>query len=226
MYGLLRGRVSIESSNHINAITLVFIHFRYETTASTFLNIVYELSLNQDIQDRLAAELDEALGSFDSNTSTEYFDKVMLGVPYLDAVVKETLRKYPPVARVNRVAINDTKLGGIEVYADQVVEISIYAIHMDPANYPEPERFRPERFMPENKSQLVPYAYLPFGDGPRNCIGMRFAYQEIKLCLAHILRRYRFTPNEQTPRKLSYGKTLSLLSPSHANVSIARRRHP
>jgi len=70
--------------------------------------------------------------------------------------------------------------------------------------YPERERFNPERFMSPNRDQLVPYTYLPFGSGPRNCIGMRFAYQEIKLCLTTIVRRFRFALTEKTSDVLSF----------------------
>lgn len=68
--------------------------------------------------------------------------------------------------------------------------------------YPEPETFRPERFLPENKDQLVPYAYLAFGEGSRNCIGMRYAYLEMKYALARLLPRYRFEVTPETPKKL------------------------
>ena len=84
-------------------------------------------------------------------------------------------------------------------------------MHHNAEFYPDPERFDPERFMPENKHRLVPYTYLPFGAGPRNCIGLRFAYQEIKLCLAKLIRHYHFSPTQETRIPLDYSKVNVLL---------------
>ena len=73
----------------------------------------------------------------------------------------------------------------------------MYAIHHDPEYYPNPYNFDPERFMPENRDKLVPYTYMPFGAGPRNCVGMRFALMELKMCLIQLLRQYRILPGDK-----------------------------
>src|SRR5699024_10074830 len=98
----------------------------------------------------------------------------------------------------HRVGVDNYKLNGIQLEKDTHIDIAAYAVHHSAEYYPEPERFNPERFMPENKHLLVPYTYIPFGAGPRNCIGMRFAYQEIRLCLAKIIRDFRFSPAPDT----------------------------
>lgn len=123
-------------------------------------------------------------------------------------------RKYPPVNRLERrVDIDGYKLGGVELYRDQVVEIGAYAIHHDPQYYHQPEEFLPDRFMPENKDKLTPYTYLPFGAGPRNCLGMRFAYQEAKLALARLVQCFRFRPAPTTkhPVELLPGKLMMIV---------------
>lgn len=178
--------------------------------------------MNQDIQDRLVAELNEALVGMEPS-SPEYYDKIMTGIPYLEAVVKETLRKYPPVARLFREAGKDTQIGDIHLPKGSEIQISVSAVHHDPANYEEPERFDPERFMPENKHKLLPYTYLPFGSGPRNCVGMRFAYQEVKLCLAQMMPKFRFTPNANTPKQLEFRKNLGLMLVKPHVISVSRR---
>lgn len=180
--------------------------------------------MNPAVQSRLVAVLDEALGADVDKASSEYYDKVMMGIPYLDAVVKETLRKYPPVPRLTRVVGEDTKVAGVDMPKGSAVNVSVYAVHHDPEYYPEPERYNPDRFMPENKHRLVAHTYLPFGDGPRNCVGMRFAYQEIKLCIAQVIPRFRFSPNANTPKVIKFRKGINLLSPVCSTVSVSRRR--
>ena len=110
------------------------------------------------------------------------------------------------------VSKGEYKLAGIYIDEGTVVEVSAQAVHHDPEYYPEPFAFKPERFLPENKSKLVPYTYLPFGQGPRNCVGMRFAYQEMKLLLAKLIRRYRFSNSPNTPTKLSFNPGSLLLN--------------
>jgi cytochrome P450 len=118
---------------------------------------------------------------------------------YMDMVIEETLRLFPPSSRVDRVASVDYEYNGIKIKKGQVVAVSLYALHHDPDLYPEPEEFRPERFSDENKKARENEAYAPFGVGPRNCIGMRFALMEIKLLLATILAKYRFEKCAKTP---------------------------
>src|SRR5699024_8877121 len=143
---------------------------------------------------RLNHELGAVLNKFnteEAGQTNEYYEAVMNGIPYLEAVIKETLRKYPSVTQLTRhVGVDNYKLNGIKLFKNQQVEIPVSAVHHCEDYYPEPDRFNPERFMPENKHLLVPYTYLPFGLGPRNCVGVRFAYQEIKLCLASIVQRF------------------------------------
>lgn len=167
---------------------------------------MYNLAINPEIQDRLHSELEEALEGVEEHSS-EYFDIVNGKVPYLEAVIKETLRLAPPVVRLQRrVGVDNYKLDGVPLPKDMTVEVAAYAIHHNPKYYPEPEKYNPDRFMPENKHLLVPYTYLPFGQGPRNCVGMRFAYQEIRLCLAKIVRQFKFSPTAETKIPMVYNK--------------------
>ncbi|CAG2181433.1 unnamed protein product, partial [Oppiella nova] len=178
----------------ILAQAFVFLLAGYETTATTLTFCTYELALNQDIQDKLWEEINSAV---DSNGEISYEELTRL--PYLDAVLSETLRLHPPAQRLPRLASTDYKLGetGITLLKGQQIEFPIHGIHHLEEYYPNPFQFNPDRFMPENRHNIIPYTYLPFGAGPRNCIGMRFALLEAKLGLAHIIRKYRFfrTPN-------------------------------
>lgn len=140
------------------------------------------------------------------HNSNAYFEAIMNKMPYLDAVVHETLRKYPPLKRLERqlTGADEYQIGGATIKKGMMVNISTLAIQHNPLFYPQPEVFNPDRFLPENKDLLVPYTYLPFGQGPRNCVGMRFAYQEIKLCIAKIIGEFNFTTTPQTPAKLEF----------------------
>ncbi len=118
---------------------------------------------------------------------------------YLDAVVSETLRLYPPATSVEREASEDYLLGdaGIKVPKNTVIHIATYSLHRDPQYFNDPEKFMPERFLAENRTH-DPFAYLPFGAGPRNCVGMRLALMECKLALMHAVHKFKFTLSSNT----------------------------
>ncbi|XP_017491557.1 PREDICTED: cytochrome P450 3A19-like [Rhagoletis zephyria] len=204
----------------IIAQCLIFFIAGFETTATTLSMAAYFLALNPEVQERLYDELTEALDGLEVN-SAEYFEKVNSNqIPYLDAVIKETLRRNPPVARLQRrVGVDNYKLAGIPLEKDIEVQIPTFGIHHNSKFWPDPDRFDPERFMPENKDSIIPYTYLPFGAGPRNCIGMRFAYQEMKLCLAQIARKFRFerTAKTQVPLKID---SLALISSKDIQLRV------
>lgn len=123
-----------------------------------------------------------------------------MDMKYMDMVIDETLRLYPPATRLERVASRDYKYDDeIEIQKGQIIVVPIYALHHDAEIYLDPEQFNPERFSEENRKSRENVAFIPFGSGPRNCIGMRFAIIEIKLLLAKILSQYRFLPCDKTP---------------------------
>jgi cytochrome P450 len=117
-------------------------------------------------------------------------------------VIKEALRLYPPAWGFGRMAAEDTDIGGYTVPKGALVSVMTYFMHHDPKWWPEPERFMPERFSPENEARLHKHAYLPFGGGPRICIGNSFAMMEARLILATAASRYRL--------KLAPGQTVEM----------------
>ncbi|XP_054166760.1 cytochrome P450 3A14-like [Oppia nitens] len=198
----------------------IFFVAGYETTATTLTFCSYELALNPKVQDRLYEEIETAV---DANGEISY-DKLSK-LPFLDSVLSETLRLYPPVLRLDRRVVTDYKLGdtGIQLFAGQEVEIPVYAIHHSDEFYPNAHQFDPDRFMPENRHKIIPYTYLPFGAGPRNCIGMRFALMEAKLGLAHIIRRFRFFKSPQTAVPLEFKPVTRLCAAKQVVVGIEMR---
>lgn len=115
----------------------------------------------------------------------------------------ETLRKYPPVPNLFRLAETDYLIPGTKVTLNQgtLVCVPIFAIQRDPDIYPDPEKFDPERFTPEATKNRHPCAFMPFGEGPRICIGLRFGMLQTKIALAMLLRHFEFSfsPKCQVP---------------------------
>jgi cytochrome P450 len=134
----------------------------------------------------------------------------LLNLPYLECVIKETLRMFPPAVGVfARQAAEQVEIEGWQVPEGSIVRILSYVVHRDPRWFPEPGRFDPERFLPERADQIPAGAYLPFGMGPRACIGNTFAMMEMRLVAAMLLQRFEFSLAEgQREPKLHVGMSL------------------
>ncbi|XP_072756970.1 uncharacterized protein [Anoplolepis gracilipes] len=174
----------------------VFFFAGFETSSTTMSHALYELALNQQIQNKLQEEIDEEYTKHGSNLTYEN----VKNMNYLDKVFKETLRKYPPLSFLMRQSttsytFDSTKLN---ISEGQKVLIPVFAIHRDPDIYPKPDVFDPERFSDETVKTRNAMHYLPFGDGPRNCIGARFAIFQTKIGLIKILRNYKVETCEKT----------------------------
>ncbi|GFS74154.1 cytochrome P450 3A24, partial [Nephila pilipes] len=122
---------------------------------------------------------------------------------YLDQFLQESLRLYPPVYLfVSRECGEDVDFGGFKLKEGLAVQVPTYHLHRDPELWgPDVNEFKPERFSPENKAKIHPMAFQAFGAGPRNCVGMRFAYMEAKLALARLLSKYKFKPCSKTDKE-------------------------
>jgi cytochrome P450 len=165
----------------------------HETTANALAWTFYLLSQHPEVEARLHAELDAVLGPPSSGPpprAPSYDDLPRL--PYVEQVIKESLRLYPPAFMVVRRAHQDTEIGGFPVPAGSEIVVWTYLTHRDPRWFPEPDRFRPERFAPDEEAKIPKLAYAPFGAGPRACIGKGFAMVEARLLLATLAHRLRF----------------------------------
>uniref|UniRef100_A0A182M905 Cytochrome P450 n=1 Tax=Anopheles culicifacies TaxID=139723 RepID=A0A182M905_9DIPT len=116
--------------------------------------------------------------------------------PYLDMVVKESLRLLPPVSFIGRRLVEDIEMNGVTIPAGTDFTIPIYVIHRNPNVYPDPERFDPERFSDESTQRRGPYDYIPFSIGSRNCIGQRYALLEMKVSIVRMISFYRILPGD------------------------------
>ncbi|QFT98713.1 putative bifunctional P-450/NADPH-P450 reductase 2 [Roseovarius sp. THAF8] len=165
---------------------LTFIVAGHETTALTLGWSLYLCAFDQDVQDRARAELRAVCG--DGPVTGEHVEKL----PYLRQIIDEALRLYPPAGMVSRTAMANDTLCGREIRKGDTVILPIYALHRHHMLWDDPDAFRPDRFA--DRKAVERYAYLPFGDGPRICIGASFALQEAVIILGTLLNRFRFTP--------------------------------
>ena len=156
----------------------------HETTAIALSWTIALLSLHPTVRRNLEAEVDQVLAGRIPGAA-DYGDLV-----YTTAVISEAMRLYPPLPITIRQALEDDVLDGYQIKADSGIFINIYSAHHNPDVWENPEGFDPERFLPENINKVPRFAYLPFGGGPRQCIGNNFALMESVLALAMITQRY------------------------------------
>lgn len=155
----------------------------HETTANAMVWTFHLLSEHPEVAAKLRAELEEKLEDRSPTLSD------LKGLVYTDAVLKESMRLYPPAWMLGRSADEDLELGGFHIPQRSMVFISIYHLHRDPRFWKDPTQFRPERFLNGESEAAPKHAYIPFSAGPRVCIGNAFAEMEAKLLLASIVQR-------------------------------------
>jgi cytochrome P450 len=156
----------------------------HETTTLVLAWACFLIATQPEVMERIAAE-----ASFLNGRAPAYEDLAKL--KYTRTVIEEVMRLYPPVWVLSRTAVKADSIGGYRIAAGSEVLIFPYITHRHPKWWPEPESFRPERFAPENSVSRPRYAYLPFGAGPRTCVGLNFAITEILVVLVLLLQRFR-----------------------------------
>lgn len=155
----------------------------HETTAMALTWTWYALMNHPEILERVKAEVDAVLGGRPVTLAD------LPQLRYSEMVLKESMRFYPPAPSAGREPIEDVQIGGYTLPKGALVTLSIYAMHHNPQVFDNPERFDPERFSPDNEKRIPRYGYLPFGAGPRVCIGNSFAMMEARLILATMAQR-------------------------------------
>ncbi|XP_029170254.1 cytochrome P450 9e2-like [Nylanderia fulva] len=198
----------------------------FDTTSSLMCFVAHELAVNPEVQDRLREEVEQHL---DERKEISY--EALSKMTYMDMVLSETLRRYPPAVMTDRLCTKSFELPppkpgwkSVLVESNTIMLIPIYAFHFDPKYFPNPDKFDPERFSEENKNNIVPYTYLPFGEGPRKCIGNRFALMETKILIAHLLQKFILKKTKKTVDPIVFDKKeFNLLPQGGFWISLEKR---
>ncbi|CAF4209047.1 unnamed protein product [Adineta steineri] len=190
----------------------------HDTTAASMNFTCFMIASHPQVQQKLHEEMDRVFGDdLDRPCTIEDLNEL----EYLECVIKESLRLYPSVPFIAREVQEDFMYHGYKLLRGTTAVIFIYYIHRDPKHFPDPERFDPDRFLPENSIGRSPYAYVPFSAGSRNCIGQRFAMLEEKVILSSILRRYKLkTSQSLDDLQLSFELILRSVNGAHVELEL------
>ncbi|KAG8040148.1 hypothetical protein G9C98_000718 [Cotesia typhae] len=220
---LMQARGDKIETNDIVAQAFIFFLAGFDTTSTLMSFVVHQLAFHQDVQEKLHQEVE-----FLEEVEHEDLGKLK----FLEMVILETLRFFPPVVILDRVCSKRFKLPPppgrsyqVEVEEGTVLWAPAFAMQRDSQYFSDPETFDPERFSDHNKGNVNPCAYMPFGIGPRKCIGERFAIMEIKLMLAKLVKKFRILPSEKSTKEIIFDKkSLNLVPKGGIWVKLQRRK--
>ncbi|XP_073828615.1 uncharacterized protein [Musca autumnalis] len=218
---LLQSTVNGEplSNEDIREEVDTFMFEGHDTTTSAMSFALYLIARHSEVQNRLFEEIKQIIGN-DPNKVLTYRD--LQEMKYLECVIKESLRLYPPVPAIGREITEDIALGDVVLPAKTNVILSFSLIMRDPDNYSDPDTFKPERFLADGECgpQTNPFVYTPFSAGPRNCIGQRFAMLEMKAVITKMLLHFELLPLGPDVQLLT---TIVLRSKTGAHIGLRPR---
>lgn len=194
---------------------LVLLVAGHETSAITMAWAWYLLGIHPEVEQNILDSIDKHLG--DRHPTFE--DVPKLG--YALQVIQETMRLYPAVWFIDREPMQDDHINGIFIKKEEDIAVSVHSLHRNAKYWDRPNDFNPDRFAPENKNNRVPYSYLPFGGGPRLCIGQNFAQMEMQFILVMLLRRYKFDLVSKDP--IHFKPLLTLCPSGGVKVRVRKR---
>jgi cytochrome P450 family 6 len=205
------------------ANAIFFVGAAFDTTSTTSAFVSWLLALNPDKQEKIFDEIMTTLGE-DKERDITYDD--LTKMVYLEAAINETLRMYTVDVHGYRRPNVDVIVPGTDIHipAHSEVRVPLAALHHDPEIFPEPEVFKPERFLPENKDKMQACSFMAFGEGPRKCVGQRLAYQNLKQGLAEVIRKYRFVRSSETIEKYIAPLSNMMIDSTPLFIKVEARR--
>lgn len=207
--------------------------YRFETSSTAMIYSLFELAHNQTLQDKARENVRKVLAkhngqfSYEALCEMDYIENCVNGewkrfdlkIAYLSEIffhsIAESMRKYPPLSNLTRVCTRDYRVEGTKfvIKKGQMVFIPANAIQNDPEIYPNPTVYEPDRFTPEEEAKRSPYSFLPFGQGPRNCIGLRFGMMQSKLGVGLLVHHFKFEPCSRSVNPIVYDNSTFVLTP-------------
>ncbi|XP_052771299.1 LOW QUALITY PROTEIN: putative cytochrome P450 CYP13A10 [Mya arenaria] len=209
------------SSQELGSMCLLFLLSGYETTSTFLAYVMYEMARNPKVQCVLQDEVDKY---FPYDDDVVEYDNVMK-MEYLDMVWCETLRKYPLASTViARQCMRSTKVRDYNIEPGMVIQANVWDLHYDKNEWGEdPNTFDPLRFTAENRSKRHPMAWMPFGSGPRACVGLRLAQLEGKMTIVRLLRRFTVLPGENLGPKLKIVEGATIFPQDGVQIRLIHR---
>ena len=189
------------SYDDVIATALLMLSAGYETTGTTLSFILYDLAVNPNCQETLFEEIKDA-----GNDVNEIPYETLQTLPYLDAVIYESMRRHTIIPLLERMCTKDYKVPvtNLMIKKGDFVRLNHLGICLDPEIYPNPLEYNPDNFTKERRLERSPYSFFGFGIGPRNCLAMRFAMYEMKVCISNLVSKFRFLPCEKTVTNLEW----------------------
>nr|XP_023020276.1 cytochrome P450 6a2-like [Leptinotarsa decemlineata] len=197
------------TDNQLIAEIFDFFLASLDTSSATISFTLFELGKNPDIQEKVRLEIEGISNKHNGKLNTDSLAEMK----YLHQIINESLRLYPPLPTLERKCTKSYKINGTDLIIEKgtSIVIPVFGIHRDPEHYPDPKKFDPERFSDSNKGNIKANTYLPFGIGPRSCIGLRFGYLMVQIALIEILRRYRIAVSPSTCLPMDMDKQVLML---------------
>lgn len=202
----------------------IFIFFLggFDTSSTAAAFTLFELAKNKHIQKKAQNEIDTIMTKY----KNEWTYDCIQDMKYIDQCLDESLRLYPPAPFILRNCVQDYTIedSNITIKKGISIHVNTMALHRDPKYFPNPLAYDPERFTPEAKANLIPCTYLPFGDGPRNCIGMRYGQLQSKIGIIAILSKFNLelSDNRSPNIKFEAKSFLTVIGGLELNVSLRK----
>nr|KAG5704131.1 hypothetical protein BaRGS_009661 [Batillaria attramentaria] len=205
------------TEREIVAQSMTFLLAGYETTSAVLAFLSHALAQTPDVQARLQKEIDARVGKEINYESVQ-------NLTYFDMVFDEVCRLFPTASQiVTRQATESRVINGVTIPAGMNIHANIWALHHDPEFWTQPEVFDPERFSAANRDKIQPYTFLPFGSGPRKCIGMRFAILEAKVALVKLLRQFNLSLDHEQQEPIKLIGRGAIVPQNEVKVKVTKR---